>query len=119
MKVKYHFFVVFFEFYKFFVSFSKCESILDRAATQVPTKKCLEVQINEDTYHKENQCLRTNIKARTWCVTVAIITKFAIRYTIHTLDTTKCLHEKFVHWDETIRSEYWSLVLDWRLLLVC
>ena len=32
------FFVVFFEFYNFFVSFSKCESILDRGRTQVPTE---------------------------------------------------------------------------------
>ena len=69
MKVKYHVFVVFFEFYNFFVSFSKCESIFDRGRTQVPTEtnchKCLGIQIKEDTYHKENQCLRTKIKVRT------------------------------------------------------
>ena len=34
---------------------------------------------------------------------VAIITKFAIKYTIANTDTAECLHEKFVPWVEVIR----------------
>ena len=64
--------LVFFDFIIFFfVSFSKCESILDRGRAhkfqlkQIVTN-VLGIQITEDTvYHKENQCLRTKIKVRT------------------------------------------------------
>ena len=57
MKVKYHFFVVFFEFYNFFVSFSKCESILDRAATQVPTKNVYKYKLTRTHITKKTNAL--------------------------------------------------------------